>query len=168
VAVRRRAITNGSIYMDLVQLSAGQRFLLAMADEPADVSGPDAFGAALMGTMGPDPALAADELEAQWLLASRDEGHRLLPRTIRYVEDRRLEGDRYTGAIETHPSPLTIVWGAADPIAVVAMAHRLHERVPGSSLTVLDDVGHFPMVEAPARWADAVVAGLAAPAGPGA
>ncbi len=101
------------------------------------------------------------ELEAAWRLASRDDGHTLLARTIRYIEDRRREEHRSTGAIEQHRSPLGVVWGALDPVAVAAMAHRLAERRPDARLTVLDGVGDYPMLEAPARFADAAPALLA-------
>jgi pimeloyl-ACP methyl ester carboxylesterase len=156
-AVRRRAITNGSIYMDLVQLSDGQQLLLSLPDEPTDLVDHDGWVAGLRGTFAAASPVTDDELEVHWHLTSHDDGHRMLPRAIRYIEDRRAEERRYTEPIETHPSPLGIVWGALDPIAVVAMAHRLHERVPGSELVVLDDVGHYPMLEAPARFGGAVL-----------
>lgn len=154
--VRRRVITNGSIYMDLVQLSQGQQLLLSLPDEPTDLVGHDSWIAGLRGTFAPASPVSDEELEVHWHLTAHDDGHRMLPRAIRYIEDRRAEERRYTEPIETHPSPLGIVWGALDPIAVVAMAHRLHERVPDSELVVLDDVGHYPMLEAPARFGGAV------------
>ena len=55
-----------------------------------------------------------------------------------------------------------MVWGARDPVAVVAMAHRVVAERPDTALTVLDGVGHFPMLEAPTAFEDAVLAGLAA------
>ena len=74
------------------------------------------------------------ELDAHVELILREDGDALLPRLIRYIEDRRARESRYTGAIEDHPSALTIVWGDQDPIAVVAMAHRLAERRPDATL----------------------------------
>jgi pimeloyl-ACP methyl ester carboxylesterase len=56
-----------------------------------------------------------------------------------------------------HPSPLTVVWGSDDPIAVVAMADRLAGVRPDARLVRLDGVGHYPMVEAPARFVTAVL-----------
>lgn len=155
--VRRRAITNGSIYMDLVQLSQGQQLLLSLPDEPTDLVSHDGWIAGLRGTFAPTSPVSDDELEVHWHFTSHDDGHRMLPRAIRYIEDRRAEERRYTEPIEIHPSPLGIVWGALDPIAVVAMAHRLHERVPGSELVVLDDIGHYPMLETPTRFGGAVL-----------
>ena len=99
----------------------------------------------------------ADELPSQWDLMHHLDGERLMPRTIRYIEDRRAEESRYTGAIETHPSPLGVVWGVDDPVARVAMVDRLSERRPEARVTRLDHVGHYPMVEAPEAFATAVL-----------
>jgi pimeloyl-ACP methyl ester carboxylesterase len=67
------------------------------------------------------------------------------------------EEARYTGAIESHQSPLGIVWGELDPIAVHAMTDRLLERRPDATRATLEGVGHYPMVEAPDRFAAAVL-----------
>jgi pimeloyl-ACP methyl ester carboxylesterase len=155
--VRRRVLTNGSIYMDLVQLSTGQQLLLSLPDEPTDLITGDAWIGGLRNTFAPGSEVADEELEVLWRLNSHEDGHRMLPRTIRYIEDRRAEERRYTGPIETHPSPLGVVWGALDPIAVHAMAERLVAARPGTPLITLDDVGHYPMVEAPDRFATAVL-----------
>jgi pimeloyl-ACP methyl ester carboxylesterase len=40
------------------------------------------------------------------------------------------------------------------------MATRLHEARPDAGLDILDGVGHFPMVEAPARFAQSVADAL--------
>jgi pimeloyl-ACP methyl ester carboxylesterase len=41
------------------------------------------------------------------------------------------------------------------------MTDRLSQARPDAPLTVLGQVGHFPMLEAPGPFADAVLAGLA-------
>jgi pimeloyl-ACP methyl ester carboxylesterase len=48
------------------------------------------------------------------------------------------------------------VWGRDDPIAVAAMADRLAQHRPGTNLVGLDGVGHYPMLEAPDRFLDAL------------
>ena len=97
------------------------------------------------------------ELDCQWLLLADQKGYALMPRTIRYIEDRRAEERRFTGAIESHPSPLGVVWGADDPIAVHAMTDQLVGVRPDADLITLDGVGHYPMIEAPDRFADALM-----------
>jgi pimeloyl-ACP methyl ester carboxylesterase len=163
VEVTRRVVTNGSIYIQMAQLSSGQQLLLALPDARLDEGrGADGTGmtASLRATFSPASVVDDTELEAAWELISYRQGQRLLPRTIRYIEDRRRDEERYTGAIESHPSPLTIVWGEDDPIAVVAMAHRLHDVRPDATLEVLVGVGHYPMIEAPGRFLAAVLPGL--------
>jgi pimeloyl-ACP methyl ester carboxylesterase len=153
--VTRRVITNGSIYMDLVQLSDGQKFLLGLPDEALpEGSGLKADGTAagLAVTFAPDSAVDANELAAMADLVIRNGGGRLLPRIIRYIEERRVHEGRWTGAIESHPAPLQIIWGDLDPIAVWPMAERLGERRADATTTRLGGVGHYPMVEAPERF----------------
>ncbi len=83
-----------------------------------------------------------------------------MPRLIRYIEERRRDEARYTGAIERHPSPLHVVWGVDDPIAVVGMTDRLRAARPDAVVELLDGVGHYPMIESPARFAAAVRRGM--------
>ena len=166
-AVRRRVLSNGSIYLDMAHLTAGQQLLSSLPDEKlpegvgADVDG---LVRALVDTMAPEgsPASAPDpeHVRAEAELIALEDGNRLLPRIIRYLDERRRFEQRFTGAIERHPAPLTIVWGDLDPIAIWEMTDQLVERRPDAARTRLEGVGHYPMVEAPEAFAAAVLAGL--------
>jgi pimeloyl-ACP methyl ester carboxylesterase len=165
--VRRRVLANGSIYLDLAQLTAGQQQLLALPDErtaAAEAPPVELLEAALLATLAPahtpESQPDAAHLNAAAELVARAGGNELLPRTIRYIEDRRRAEDRYTGAIESHPAALTVVWGVLDPIAVFPMAERLVERCGDATLVEMTGIGHYPMLEAPAAFADAVCAAL--------
>jgi pimeloyl-ACP methyl ester carboxylesterase len=158
--VRRRVLTNGSIYLELAQLTTGQQLLLSLPDEAVQISDEERYTESLAATCAPEHRPPDADLAAQWQLLTHDGGDHLLARTIRYIEDRRAEERRYTGAIETHPSPLGIVWGELDPIAVHAMTDRLLEARPDATRTTLTGVGHYPMVETPDRFATAVLASL--------
>jgi pimeloyl-ACP methyl ester carboxylesterase len=163
--VSARVLSNGSIYIDMAQLTPGQQLLLGLDDERFDVSSvgldpAEGIKRGLAGTFAPDLQPDPEELEGQWAVTSYQDGHQLLARTIRYIEDRREREDRYTGAIEAHPSPLFVLWGDLDPVAVHAMTDRLLERRPGTPRHTLEGVGHYPMVEAPERFASAAVAFL--------
>jgi pimeloyl-ACP methyl ester carboxylesterase len=158
--VRRRVVTNGSIYLELAHLTVGQQLLLSLPDAAIEISDEARFTESLAATCAPGHRPSVEELAAQWELLVHNGGDRLLARTIRYLEDRRAEEHRYTGAIERHPSPLGIVWGELDPIAVHAMTDRLLAARPDATRTTLDGVGHYPMVEAPERFAAAVLASL--------
>ena len=168
VEVTRRVLTNGSIYIDQAHLTSGQQMLLGLPDEV--LAGPipidDAtIARSLRETLsGATPLVPEgwpeDPVPEAAAQVVRDDGHRLLPRLIRYVEERRADERRFTGAIETDPTPLHIVWGLDDPIAVPSMVDTLLAARPDATATRLEGVGHYPMVEAPQRFLGAALAGL--------
>jgi pimeloyl-ACP methyl ester carboxylesterase len=52
--------------------------------------------------------------------------------------------------------PTLIVWGRRDPIIPVRHAGAAHRGMPGSRLEVFDSAGHFPQLDGPDRFADAL------------
>ena len=161
--VRRRVVSNGSIYLDMAQLTAGQQLLLGLPDAIEPLVGADGgagFRGGVTGTFAPTTELDETSqvgVDVTVALAVRHDGLAALPRTIRYIEDRRAEERRFTGAIESHPSPVGLVWGDEDPVAVHAMAETFVGARSDAPLITLDGVGHYPMVEAPERFATAVL-----------
>jgi pimeloyl-ACP methyl ester carboxylesterase len=168
VEVTRRVLANGSIYIDQAHLTDGQQRLLGLPDAmlppgiPIDAA---SIARSLRETFSPLTPTVPDgwpedpvpEAAAQVV---HDGGHQLLPRLIRYIEERRANERRFTGAIETDPSPLHVVWGLDDPVAVPSMVDTLLAARTDATVTRLKGVGHYPMVEAPARFLDAARRGL--------
>ena len=168
VEVTQRVVTNGSIYIRQAHLTNGQLLLLGLPDEKLQPGNPinaatltqslrDTFSSATPLVPGgwsedPVPAAAAQIVRA--------DGHRVLPRLIRYIEERRVNERRFTGAIESDPSPLHVVWGLDDPIAVPSMVDTLLAARPDATAVRLERVGHYPMVESPSRFLDALLPGL--------
>ena len=76
---------------------------------------------------------------------------------IGYIEDRRENAERCTQVLQTTDVPLTFVWGMLDPVSGAHMAERIHERLPDAPFTALEDVAHWPPLEAPERAAAALV-----------
>jgi pimeloyl-ACP methyl ester carboxylesterase len=48
-----------------------------------------------------------------------------------------------------------------DPISGAHIAQRLRERLPDAPLTALEDVGHWPPLEAPDRVVESIIRVLA-------
>lgn len=155
VEITDRAMTNGSIYHELAQLSVGQQFLLGLPDERLTSDSRldrTAVMAGVASTFSPRTEVNEDELSAQWEMISHLDGDLLLPRLIRYIDERRSHERRFTGAIEQHPSPLVVVWSEDDPIALPVMIEVLCRGRTVIRRRLLDGVGHYPMVEAPDRF----------------
>lgn len=146
-------VTNGSIFIDLVQLSAGQQALLALPDEPlAEPLGPELLRAGLGATFPPGLPQPG-ELDAIVALVEHNGGDLLLPRLIRYIDERRRNQPRWTSGLVDAAVPMAAVWGELDPIAVTPMVERLAQlrHDAGSDLDVVrwPDAGHWPAAERP-------------------
>lgn len=59
--------------------------------------------------------------------------------------------------LERTDVPLRFVWGMLDPISGAHMAERIRQRLPDAPLVALEDVAHWPPLEAPERVADALL-----------
>lgn len=55
----------------------------------------------------------------------------------------------YEGCLARLEVPALIVWGAQDRFAGVRMAHRFHDELPGSELSIFDQAGHFVWEDVP-------------------
>jgi haloalkane dehalogenase len=68
----------------------------------------------------------------------------------------------FDGSLAALGVPVLLVWGAGDPFAPLAAAHRFERELPDTELVVVEDAGHFVWEDAPVRCAEAVTAFLAA------
>ncbi|MEM7338467.1 MAG: alpha/beta hydrolase [Actinomycetota bacterium] len=75
-----------------------------------------------------------------------------------YVDELPLVEQR----LSTLRVPVLVTWGGKDPFVSVANAHRLHELIPDSELTIFDDAGHFSHEDADQEWIDRFSAFVAA------
>jgi pimeloyl-ACP methyl ester carboxylesterase len=57
----------------------------------------------------------------------------------------------------TESLPTLIIWGDHDTIIPVDHAHAAQEALPGSRLEIFEGIGHFPQVEAPEQFVDALL-----------
>jgi len=91
-------------------------------------------------------------LDTKWELLTRDGGKRALPKITQYLRDRVLYWHRWVGALQQSQISLAFLWDAKDPIVGANVAEAHHAEAPGSRLGMRDEVGHYPMLEAPDKW----------------
>lgn len=143
-------LLNGGLYPDLHRPQPVQT---ALADPE---QGPRLSAAiteelwiqALAPTWGDGFDGAADAADI-WLSVTRSGV--VLHRLIAYMEERRQRAERWVSALEQTDVPLSFVWGMLDPISGAHIAQRIRERLPDAPLRALEDVGHWPALEAPER-----------------
>lgn len=155
-------LSNGSVHIELARLRLIQKLLRNQTLGPvvARLTSQRVFNRN-MRQLWHDPSTLPDtELDAMWELLIRDDGKAALPKLTQYLRDRVLFWNRWVGALRQSQLPLGFLWGAEDPITGRDIANVHHAESPGSRLTVLDNVGHYPMIEAPRRWTDGLLAML--------
>ena len=152
-------LSNGSVLIELAKLRPSQHLLLTpgVGAIYAQLVSRRLFRAR-MRTLWSDPARAeTEDLDALYDAVVRAGGRRALPRLVRYIHERREHRQRWVGALTRCGLPVHLLWGRDEPVAVPAIAEGLAEMTPGARLTWLDGVGHYPMLEAPDDWADALL-----------
>jgi pimeloyl-ACP methyl ester carboxylesterase len=144
-------LANGGIYPDLHRPLDFQNQLADPQTGPAVAAALDeaSMTALVQLTFGTRRVPDADELRAIWSTISRGDGHRNLHLLIRYMEERRQRAGDWVGALENAAVPIGFVWGMRDPISGAHIAERIVERFPDAPRRLLDDVGHWPPLEAP-------------------
>ena len=153
-------LLNGGLYPDVHRPQPVQEALLDPEQGPqiSAAMTPELVAQALRPTFADDHYDPDDSADIAASMARRD-GHLISYRLIRYMVDRRANDARWVGALEKTDVPLRFVWGMLDPISGAHMAERIRERVPGAPFVALEDVGHWPPLEAPERVAAALLAG---------
>ena len=95
---------------------------------------------------------------AMWKALSRNQGQLISHLLIAYIVDREAHAERWVAALERTDVPLRFTWGMLDPVSGAHMAERIRERLPRAPLLALDDVAHWPQLEAPERVRAAMLA----------
>ncbi|HEX7716124.1 MAG TPA: alpha/beta fold hydrolase [Marmoricola sp.] len=152
-------LLNGSIFIDMAQLTRGQRLGLLARGRALPFSFPVGFlRRNIRESVAPGTNLGAAEIDDLVDLIRLDGGDRLLTRQIDYIRERRRHQEAWTAAFVEYAGPLSAVWGVLDPIAVPAMPQRLADLRLATEVVLLDGVGHWPSIEAPERVAEEILA----------
>jgi pimeloyl-ACP methyl ester carboxylesterase len=151
---------NGGIYPELHRPQPGQLALLDPEHGPqvSALLNEELFVSGLAPTFAPGYAGAGADSEQMWLANSRDDGARNMHLLIRYMSDRETHRERWVAALESTSVPLSFAWGMLDPVSGAHMAERIAERLPRAPLLALEDVAHWPALEAPGRVAAGALA----------
>ena len=98
------------------------------------------------------------EMWSAYASLAEAENRQAFARTIKSVID---PGGQTVSAMDrlylTTPMPTLIIWGDQDDIIPVSHAYAAHEALPESRLVIIEGVRHFPQIEAPEQFVDALV-----------
>ena len=159
VGLRALHLLNGGLYPELHRPQPVQTALLDPEQGPriSELVTEELFIAGLRPTFAEHYDAATDSADI-WEATKHQDGERIGHLLIRYITDRREHAERWTGALEATGVPLRFVWGMLDPVSGAHMAERIRERLSDAPFVALEDVAHWPPLEAPERVAAALLA----------
>ena len=100
---------------------------------------------------GPHTQASEAELDALWQLVAYNNGPAVMHRLIRYMPERRQQRQRWVAAMQATTLPMRVINGAFDPISGAHMVARYRELIADADTVLLDGIGHYPQLEAPAE-----------------
>lgn len=159
VELRSLHLLNGGVYPDLHRPQPTQVALLDPQHGAtlSELITEELFVQGLRPTFAEGFDASEDSAEV-WQATSHEGGERIAHLLIGYIRDREQHGERWVGALEHTDVPLSFVWGMLDPVSGAHMAARIRERLPAAPFCALEDVSHWPPLEAPDRVAGALLA----------
>lgn len=162
IKVERLVLCNGSMHIELAQLRLMQRLLRNRFVGPllAKLSNRNTLKRNFQAIYVDKAALPNSEMDALWSIITHNHGKKVLAKISRYTFERIALWHRWIGALQQTQLPIEIIWPDKDPIAVAKMAEVIANETQNSQLHWLENVGHFPMLEAPDRWGRLVLKAL--------
>jgi pimeloyl-ACP methyl ester carboxylesterase len=150
-------LLNGGIYMNLHRPLVTQRLLRTpvIGSLVARLTSWRMFRLQYPNVYAHPEQFSEEHYRNQWALMMNNDGRRILHKIAGYMRERTRMGEQWTGPLHRLELPFRVIWGKEDPIAVHAIALSLCDHSRSASLTTLQDVGHYPQLEAPERVAAA-------------
>ncbi|MES0874784.1 alpha/beta fold hydrolase [Sinimarinibacterium thermocellulolyticum] len=151
-------LLNGGLFPETHRPTGAQKLLKSpLGPLLAALMNERAFGRAFSRVFGPRTRPTPIELHDFWRLITFNDGQRVIPRLLRYIDERRAQRSRWVGALTHTTVPLRLINGAEDPVSGAHMARRYAELVPDADIVSLEGIGHYPQFEAPDRVLRAVL-----------
>jgi len=146
---------NGGLFPEAHKPLPVQRWLAGpLGPLVARLAGYDRFAANLRRIC--TAPLTDEELHEHWRLLRLHGGQRVLPALLGYLRERRVQRERWVGALQSADVPLRLVIGLDDPVAGVAIARRYRALLPVADVVELAGIGHYPQIEDPEAVVQAV------------
>lgn len=156
--MRALALLNGGLFPQMHRPILIQRLLLSpLGPLVARLFNERSFRRSFASVFGPRTQPSDEELRAFWELIECNGGHRIAHWQIRYITERRVNEQRWVGALTQTTVPLRLINGPEDPVSGAHMAAHYARVVPRPDVISLPGIGHYPQVEAPAAVQSAVL-----------
>lgn len=116
------------------------------------------FRATFERIYGPETGASEEEIDGHWSLINENRGRRVLHKLLHYIPERQALRARWVGALKEAPIPIRLIDGGMDPVSGRHLYDYYLDQVRNADAVLLEDIGHYPHTEAPARVLGAFLA----------
>lgn len=139
---------SGSIFPELYNPRLIQRLLLSPIGWLVEkLFTEKKFHKNLSSVFGVNTQPTLSELKAYWSLLQYNSGDKIVGKLLFYIQDRKIQGQRWVDAWQETKLPVQMIIGLADPMYGGDSIERYKALTKQKRLVCLDNVGHFPQVE---------------------
>jgi pimeloyl-ACP methyl ester carboxylesterase len=148
--IRSVALLNGGLFPETHHRILFQSLLLSPIGPLVSLlTTRESLGKSMRHVFGPKVPPTEMFLDGIWELLCHKHGNRILHKLIHYIPDRIEHRERWVGALQRQDIPVRLIDGAIDPISGAHMAKHYRELIPNADVVELEDIGHYPQVQAP-------------------
>lgn len=145
-------LLNGGLFPESFRPTLLQKLLLSRAGMlVSKLLTEHGFRASFSRVFGPNTQPSFDELAEFWQLIAYNGGADLAYRQMRYLKEREQYRERWVEVLQRTRVPLRFICGRLDPVSGTRMVERYRELVPNPDVVLLQGIGHYPQLEAPAE-----------------
>ena len=152
-------LCNGSMLIEMSQLRLIQKLLKnkVIGGLIASLTSSSTFHRNMRNIWFDKALYEKEEMHEHWNLLIRVNGKKVLPKITRYIDQRYENYNRWIGGLKKSKLPFHILWAENDPVAIVDMAFKLDSIIEESTLNIIKECGHYPMIEKDEEWLRAVL-----------
>lgn len=145
-------LLNGGIFPEMHRPRFIQRLLLSpFGSLVAKLSTENTFRKNMRHIFSREHPPDGEFLTDSWKLVSENNGIQMMPRLIKYMQERQMYRERWVSPLENSIIPLRLINGIQDPVSGLHMASYYQEVIPEADVILIEDAGHYPHVETPEK-----------------
>jgi pimeloyl-ACP methyl ester carboxylesterase len=149
---------NGGLFPEAIHPRLIQRLLIGpLGSLVSKLISERRFYRSFSAIFGPQTQPMEPELKDFWSLVTFNEGLKVSHKIIRYMAERKKYRERWVGAMQKARVPLRLINGLADPVSGADTVARYRALIPQPNIVALENIGHYPQLEAPEKVSEAVL-----------
>ena len=104
-----------------------------------------------------DSKITDEELSEMWYLLEYNHGRDVIRFIYNYLRERKIFWGRWVNALKETNVLLKVVWSKNDPLIDENFTQYLSRKTKNNEIQWVENSGHFPMLETPKQWLQAVL-----------